>query len=177
MTRLTSPRCNGIKQGYWSAATKEALVQRLAAYEDTGLEPEEVLALKQSGPEKPKIDRYAIFIPAAGKCRLIPCDDGDTCKLETLQHLVGGTITTTETEITPVWAREPVDNVLLIVNDDGIALDLPDNRAASSVTFPTLILGDAVLMAARGEELIGFTKPVCETISEFWKLDLEESSC
>lgn len=38
MERLTHERVNGIKTGYWSAATKEALVQRLAAYENTGLD-------------------------------------------------------------------------------------------------------------------------------------------
>lgn len=47
MQRLTHERANGIKSGYWSAAKKEELVQRLAAYEDTGLEPEEVIELKK----------------------------------------------------------------------------------------------------------------------------------
>lgn len=42
MKRLTHERVNGIKTGYWSAATKETLLQRLAAYENTGLEPEEI---------------------------------------------------------------------------------------------------------------------------------------
>ncbi len=45
MKRLTAERVNGIKQGYWSPAKKEDLVQRLAAYENTGLEPEEVAKL------------------------------------------------------------------------------------------------------------------------------------
>ena len=45
MKRLTAERVNGIKQGYWSPAKKEDLVQRLAAYENTGLEPEEVARL------------------------------------------------------------------------------------------------------------------------------------
>ena len=35
MERLTHERVNGIKTGYWSAATKEVLVQKLAAYENT----------------------------------------------------------------------------------------------------------------------------------------------
>lgn len=30
MNRLTNPRCSGIKEGYWSPAKKEELVQRLA---------------------------------------------------------------------------------------------------------------------------------------------------
>lgn len=32
--RLTHERVNGIKTGYWSAATKETLVQRLAVFEN-----------------------------------------------------------------------------------------------------------------------------------------------
>lgn len=40
MERLTHKRSNGIKSGYWSPVKKEELVQRLAAYEDTGATPE-----------------------------------------------------------------------------------------------------------------------------------------
>lgn len=43
MNRLTHQRVNGIKSGYWSAAKKEELVQNLAAYENTGLTPEEIM--------------------------------------------------------------------------------------------------------------------------------------
>ena len=43
--RMTHQRASGIKTGYWSPNKKEELVQRLAAYEDTGLEPQEVQAL------------------------------------------------------------------------------------------------------------------------------------
>mgnify|MGYP000764952790 FL=1 len=44
MERLTHERVNGIKTGYWSAATKEVLAQKLAAYENTGYEPDEIRA-------------------------------------------------------------------------------------------------------------------------------------
>lgn len=44
MERLTNPRCNGIKTGYWSPSKKEDLVQRLGRYEDIGLTPEEIMA-------------------------------------------------------------------------------------------------------------------------------------
>ena len=44
--RLTLERVNGIKTGYWSPKTKEELVQRLAAYENTGLMPEEIQAVR-----------------------------------------------------------------------------------------------------------------------------------
>lgn len=43
MERLTNPRCNGIKTGYWSPAKKEELVQRLGRYEDIRLTPEEIM--------------------------------------------------------------------------------------------------------------------------------------
>lgn len=41
MNRLTHRRCNGIKEGYWSAAKKDELIDRLAMYENTGLDPEQ----------------------------------------------------------------------------------------------------------------------------------------
>lgn len=48
MNRLTQKRVNGIKTGYWSAGKKDDLVARLSEYEDTGLEPREVLQLKKN---------------------------------------------------------------------------------------------------------------------------------
>ena len=41
MNRLTHERCGGIKTGYWSPEKKEDLVNALAAYENTGLTPED----------------------------------------------------------------------------------------------------------------------------------------
>ena len=59
MDRLTHERVNGIKTGYWSMAKKEDLIARLAAYENTGLTPEEIKSctLQWRGPEAgpPKI--------------------------------------------------------------------------------------------------------------------------
>ena len=46
MERLTHPRSSGIKTGYWSPEKKDALIERLAAYEDTGLTPQEIYSLK-----------------------------------------------------------------------------------------------------------------------------------
>lgn len=50
MNRLTHERSNGIKTGYWSPNNKEELVQRLAEYENTGLEPAEIKARCQITP-------------------------------------------------------------------------------------------------------------------------------
>ena len=45
MNRLTVKKqhSGGIPHEYWSTASKEDVVQRLGAYEDTHLEPEEIL--------------------------------------------------------------------------------------------------------------------------------------
>lgn len=45
MIRLTHERMNGIKSGYWSPHKKDELVARLAEYENTGLDPEEIRAV------------------------------------------------------------------------------------------------------------------------------------
>ena len=42
MERLTHQRNSGIKTGYWSPNKKEELIERLAAYKNTGLTPEDV---------------------------------------------------------------------------------------------------------------------------------------
>ncbi|HJB19834.1 MAG TPA: zinc ribbon domain-containing protein [Candidatus Bariatricus faecipullorum] len=56
MERLTHYRMNGIKEGYWSPNKKQELVDRLAQYEDAGLNPEEIQELKQR--DKAKVPDY-----------------------------------------------------------------------------------------------------------------------
>lgn len=45
--RLTHPRVNGIKSGFWSPVNKEELVQRLAEYEELELSPREIRLLME----------------------------------------------------------------------------------------------------------------------------------
>ena len=125
--------------------------------------------------EVKKMERYMIQIRTDGTGRLIRCDDGDTCKLETLQQLVGGLIETADSCLEPGWAREPVDSIKLIVNEEGLLQELPVNWKAMNLYqygYMSGIVGTAVLAAARGDELIGFTKPVCETICAEWGIRL-----
>lgn len=102
MNRLTQKRVNGIKIGYWSTSKKDDLVARLAEYEDTGLEPREVLQLKKNAvrwipvterlPESgkyvfmsfenftlPAIGRYEVNDEGDGAWYLGDNDEGDTC--------------------------------------------------------------------------------------------------
>ena len=138
------------------------------------------------------MDRYMISIPAVGPCKLAACDDGDSIKLETMQELVGGPIEVTPSCLGITWAREPVDGIDLIVNEEGrlpIRVNeqirfrrtghLPYNGRASDLWEGggiCLLNGDALLAAAKGEDLIGFTKPVCKTLAEFWSLDMEDGT-
>lgn len=126
------------------------------------------------------MERFVIVIPAdeEQKARLLRCDDGDTCKLKTLQELVGGPIEAADTCLAASWAREDVDSIQLIVNEEGLLQELPFNERATNLyefRYMSGIVGTAVLMAAQGDELIGFTKPVCETICSEWGLDLAET--
>lgn len=126
------------------------------------------------------MERFVIVMPVDTSAYLLPCDDGDTCKLETLQNLVGGPIEAADTCLAASWAREDVDSIQLIVNEEGLLQELPFNERATDLYqyryMGTGIVGTAVLMAARGDELIGFARPVCETIGSEWNLDLEETS-
>ena len=123
-------------------------------------------------------ERYMILIRPEGRSRLIPCDDGDTCTLRTMQALVDGPIEVTESHLGPCWAREPVDSIRLIVNKKGKLRGLPLNRKATELLYEDgsrdALVGAVLLAAARGEELIGFSIHVCRTISDFWNLEMEE---
>ena len=77
MERLTHERVNGIKTGYWSAATKEVLVQKLAAYENTGYEPDEIRAAIEQAVKNSETKTATIMaecIAGAMKDTRVACD-------------------------------------------------------------------------------------------------------
>lgn len=115
------------------------------------------------------MDRYMIVIPAKNRVFSMRCDDGDSMKLETLQKLVGGPIEPVDSMLSAEWAREKdVDGILLLVNEEGLLNERPlTNQRASEMAGQTLV-GPAVVAASRGDELIGFAKPVVETICAEW---------
>ncbi len=113
MERLTHPRNSGIKTGYWSPNKKDELMERLAAYEDTGVTPQEIYSLKAKTiikalgtewipveerlPENdnyillsfsnfslPLIGRYEADNDGGGAFYLGDNDEGDTCLSEDL---------------------------------------------------------------------------------------------
>lgn len=104
-------------------------------------------------------DRWAIVIRADADPILLHCWPEETLELEDMQGLVMGPI-----EIVPVMpcvARgiEPRVKPVLIINEEGKLLGLPLNIIASIMADLIVdeIVGNAILMGARGDELIGFT--------------------
>lgn len=125
------------------------------------------------------MERYMIYIPAKGICRLIQCDGTGTLTLNEMQELVDGPIEVTPSCLGITWAREPVDGIDLIVNKEGRLRGLPYNGRASDLWEGggiCLLNGDALLVAAKGEDLIGFSKPVCKTICDEWHLEMEDDA-
>lgn len=116
------------------------------------------------------IDRYVIAITPENTHYPIHCDDGETMALQSLQGMVEGPIETVPSALSPTWAREPVDNILLIVNEEGKLMGLPhnENATALSLLLDDEIVGNAILMAVRGDELIGFRREVAEYIVKRW---------
>lgn len=69
------------------------------------------------------MERFVIVMPVGTSAYLLPCDDGDTCKLETLQKLVGGPIEMADTCLAASWAREDVDSIQMAVNEEGLQIN------------------------------------------------------
>lgn len=72
-----------------------------------------------------------------------------------------------------------MDGIDLIVNEEGRLRGLPYNGRASDLWEGggiCLLNGDALLAAAKGEDLIGFPKPVCRTICDEWGLEMEDGT-
>ena len=69
--RLTKIHSNGLTHSYYSDASKGELIDRLAAYEDTGLMPSEVEFILGEYERFTKMERE-------GRLIVLPCKVGDT---------------------------------------------------------------------------------------------------
>ena len=121
--------------------------------------------------------RYAIVIPAGKPAVLLHCWPEDGLELKDLQDIVEGHIETVETMIGQGWAQEKEVTPVLIINEEGKLLGLPYNEDATlmaQITMVDEIVGNAVLMLARGEELIGFRERAARNIIRNWCVSEEE---
>ena len=121
------------------------------------------------------MNRYIIVIPAKNRSFLLKCDEGDGVKLESLQKLVGGYVEAVPAALDATWAREEADRLVLLVDEDGRLKCKPMNQKATQLAPADVtaggklpIVGAAVLMFQRGDELLGFSKHVADTICSEW---------
>lgn len=124
-----------------------------------------------------KTDRYAIVFEPDKEGIMLHCHPGDGLELDVLQDIVDGYIETVRTMLMPYWAQEKGVTPVLIINEEGKLRGLPYNDAATTMAHIAKtdeIVGNAVLMLARGDELIGFKESAARNIIKQWSAVPEE---
>lgn len=114
-----------------------------------------------------KTDRFAIVFQPDKEGVMLHCYPGEGLPLEDLQDIVEGYIETVGTMLAPGWAQEKGVTPVLIINEEGKLRGLPYNDAATTVAHIAKtdeIVGNAVLMLARGDDLIGFKESAARNI-------------
>ena len=117
------------------------------------------------------MNRYIIYIEPTGRFGRVHCWPGATLPLKDLQELVDGPIEIVPTVITKGTVREDDVRAVMIVNEEGKLRKLPKNSEACLIAtlWPgDYIAGNALLMGARGEELVGFTEEAADRIISRW---------
>ena len=101
---------------------------------------------------------------------LLHCRPGDSLELKAMQDIVGGYIETVPAALAAGWSHEQGVGLTLIINEEGKLLGLPLNPLATDMAgiCNDVIVGNAILMGARGEEFIGLTKEAAENIVKKW---------
>ena len=124
-----------------------------------------------------KTKRYAIVFVPDKEGFMLHCYPGEGLPLEDLQDIVEGNIETVGTMLAPGWAQEKGVTPVLIINEEGKLRGLPYNDAATlmaQIAATDEIVGNAMLMLARGEELIGFKESAARNIIKQWSAVPEE---
>ena len=118
-------------------------------------------------------ERFVIVVKPDGWHGLVHCFPGDTLPLKDLQDMVGGNIETVPTVLVVGWSREKGVQIGMMVNEEGKVQGLPVNPLATnlSVLWDDVVVGNAVIMGARGDELIGLTREAAENSVKKWMED------
>lgn len=114
--------------------------------------------------------RYVLLITPEGTMYPVHCWPGKTLELKTLQQLVDGQIETVPALPGVKWERDEDGMPLLLVNEEGKLRGLPRNDLATAMTmlFQDEIVGNAVLLAGKDEELVGMTRERVESVMAEW---------
>jgi hypothetical protein len=110
-----------------------------------------------------------ILVPTEGIVRIEPRETEEVV-LEALQDWVGGYIETVPTVFGDGWVPE-ADGLLLVVNEERRLEGLPENTEATLMQgagIPYPIVGNAVLVAYRGEEMVALRREDCLRLLRHW---------
>ncbi len=116
------------------------------------------------------MDRYAIIIRPGEEMILLHCYPDDSLELETMQDIVEGDIEAVPTVLADGWSHEEGVGLVLIVNEEGKLLGLPANQLATDMAavYNDVLVGNAILMGAKGEDFVGLTAEAAKNIVEKW---------
>lgn len=118
-------------------------------------------------------ERFVIVVKPDGWHGLVHCFPGNTLPLKNLQDMIGGNIETVPTVLGEGWSKEEDVKVLMLKNEEGKLQGLPVNQIATdlSALWNDVVVGNAVILGARGDEMIGLTREAAENIVKKWMED------
>ena len=116
------------------------------------------------------MNRYAIIIRPDEELLVLNCYPDDSPELETMQGIVEGNIETVPAVLAEGWSHEEGVGLVLIVNEEGKLLGLPVNQLATDMAavYNDVLVGNAILMGAKGEDFVGLTAEAAKNIVEKW---------
>ena len=116
------------------------------------------------------MERYAIVSVPGEEPIMLHCFPGDTLELEELQQIVCGYIESVPTVLAKEWSGEDGVGTVLFVNEEGKLKGLPVNEWATDISalYNDVIVGNAVLMGVKGEDVIGLTEKAAKNIMKRW---------
>lgn len=117
------------------------------------------------------MERYAMIMRPGEEMMLLHCWPGDTLELQMMQEIVGGYIETVPVALDEKWSGEAGVGLQMIINEEGKLMGLPLNVAATEMANirKDCIVGTAILMGTKGENIIGLTEEAAVNIAENWR--------
>lgn len=103
------------------------------------------------------------------------CQHDERMDLKEMQDLVEGYIETVSTVIAPHWADEKGVSIRMVVNEEGKLRGLDWNANATTLGgHRDYIAGNALIVGAKGDELIALKRSAAEEIMRVFHLEHNE---
>lgn len=115
---------------------------------------------------------YIALTPMNG---FLICQHDERMDLKEMQDMVEGYIETVPTMIAPNWADEKGVSIRMVVNEEGKLRGLDWNEKATMLDgHLDYIAGNALIVGAKGDELIALKRSAAEKIMRVFQLEHNE---